>query len=378
MKIAYCIPALYTPSGMERVLTLKANYFAEKLNHDITIILSDSGERPPYYELSPKIKLVYLNIDFDRMYSMPMYKRIPYYMRMQRLFKKKLTDALLLLKPDITISLLRREINFLNSIQDGSRKMGEIHFDRENYRSLRGEKARNPIEVLMAKFWMAKLIKELKKLERFIVLTKEDQKKWTELSNTTVIYNPLPFKQEVVSDCSAKQVILVGRYTHQKGIDMMIQTWKFVAEKHPDWTLKVYGAGDRTSYQKLVDEAGIGGSVCLEGPTPDIEAKYLESSIFVLSSRHEGFGMVLIEAMACGLPVVSFTCPCGPRDIVTEGKDGFLVDLGDVKALAEKICVLIEDEALRKEMGVNARMNIDRFDLDKIAQQWENVFSYKK
>jgi glycosyltransferase involved in cell wall biosynthesis len=285
---------------------------------------------------------------------------------------------LLLLKPDITISLLRREINFLNSIQDGSRKMGEIHFDRENYRSLRGEKARNPIEVLMAKFWMAKLIKELKKLERFIVLTKEDQKKWTELSNTTVIYNPLPFKPEVVSDCSAKQVILVGRYTHQKGIDMMIQTWKFVAEKHPDWTLKVYGAGDRTSYQKLVDEAGIGGSVCLEGPTPDIEAKYLESSIFVLSSRHEGFGMVLIEAMACGLPVVSFTCPCGPRDIVTEGKDGFLVDLGDVKALAEKICVLIEDEALRKEMGVNARMNIDRFDLDKIAQQWENVFSYKK
>lgn len=374
MKIAYCIPSLYTPSGMERVLTLKANYFAEKLNHDIYIIMTDGKDRDPYYSLSSKVKLVYLDINFDKMYSLPMLKRIPLYLKLQRKYRKKLKEILFKIKPQITISLLRREINFINSIKDGSIKIGEIHFDRDNYRSLKDRNGRSPIKAVLAKIWMGKLIKELRELRKFIVLSVEDQLKWKELKNTIVINNPLPFMPDTVSECTKKKVIVVGRYTYQKGIDLMIEVWGMVAKKYPEWTLCVYGAGERHSFQQQVLDAQLERSVRLEAATPDIENKYLESSIFVLSSRYEGYPMAMIEAMACGLPVVSFACPCGPRDIVSEGVDGYLVESGNVELLAGRLSQLMQDESLRKKMGENARRNISRLQIDKIAEQWNDLF----
>lgn len=378
MKIAYCIPSLYIPGGMERVLTLKANYFAERLNHDICIIMTDGKDRTPYYHLSPKIRLVYLDINFDRMYLLPMYKRIPFYLSMQQKYKKKLKKILFEIKPQITISLLRREINFINNIKDGSVKIGEIHLDREHYRSFKDAKKRSLIKAVLAKMWMGKLIRELKKLDTFIVLSAEDQSKWKELKNTVVINNPLPFMPDIMSECTNKKVIVVGRYTYQKGIDLMIEAWAMVAKKHPNWTLYVYGAGERHPFQQQVNDAGLENSVRLESATPDIEKKYLESSVFVLSSRYEGFPMAMIEAMACGLPVVSFTCPCGPRDIISDGVDGYLVELGNVVQLAERLSQLIQDEPLRRKMGENARRNIARLQIGEIAAQWDRLFNSLK
>jgi glycosyltransferase involved in cell wall biosynthesis len=363
---------------MERVLTLKANYFVEKCNHDVSIIMTDGKDREPYYRLSPKIRLVYLDLNFDRMFALPMYKRILYYITKQRQYKKKLKKTLFELRPDITISLLRREINFINNIKDGSRKIGEIHFDKDNYRSLRNENGRSPLKAVLAKMWMGKLIHELKRLEKFVVLSYEDQAKWTELDNSIVINNPLPFMTETISNCTNKQVIVVGRYTHQKGIDLIIKAWKQVEEKHRDWHLRIFGAGDRETYQSLVNKTKLEQSIHLETAIPNIEEKYLESSIFVLSSRYEGYPMALIEAMSCGLPVVSFTCPCGPKDIVKDGEDGFLVDLGNTDLLAERICYLIEHESLRKEMGRNARKNINRLHINQIAEQWNALFEASK
>ena len=124
-------------------------------------------------------------------------------------------------------------------------------------------------------------------------------------------------------------------------------------------------------YEKPFAEAP---ASAIEEVRQNIVEKYCESSIFVLSSRFEGFGMVIIEAMACGVPPVSFTCPCGPKDIITDGKDGLLVENGDIEGLADKICYLIEHEDVRRKMGIQARTDVERFKIEHIAREWKKLF----
>lgn len=374
-KIVYCIPSLHFPSGMERVLTLKANYFADVLGYKIYIILTDNKDKESYYKLSPKIKLINLDINFDTNWRLPIYKRVFSYLIKQIRYKRKLKELLFEIRPDITISTLRREINFLNSIKDGSKKIGEIHFSRTHYRNMESNGKENVLKRLISKLWMSQLIRELKKLSMFVTLSSEDNDRWGEIKNRTYIYNPLSFFPDKTSECNTKQVIAVGRYTYQKGFDMLIESWKYVNEKHPDWVLKIYGGGERKSYFELRDRYGLEDNVFLEPSTDNIIDKYCESSIFVLSSRFEGFGMVITEAMACGLPAVSFTCPSGPKDIIKDGEDGLWVENGNIKEMAEKISFLIENEGLRKEMGRKARINVERFKIENIAKQWEDLFN---
>lgn len=374
IKIAYCIPSLYYPSGMERVLTLKANYFTEVFGYEIHIILTDGENKPPYYELHPNIIVHQLAINYDHLYGTPIHRRILGYFKKQRVSRKRLNECLNRIKPDITISLLRRDINFINKMTDGSIKLGEIHFNKSNYREFNLPKLPNSIKKLIKHFWMKQLIHKLRSLERFIVLSYEDAAEWTELNNVTVIHNPLSFIPNSHSDCSRKQVIAVGRYMPQKGFDRLISAWKIVSERHPDWILRIYGDGMRETLQKQIDTLEISKTCILEHSVRNVIDKYCESSIFVLSSRFEGFGMVITEAMVCGVPPIAFTCPCGPRDIIENNIDGILVENGDITGLADKICFLIENETVRKEMGIRARHDVERFRIEKIALQWKSLF----
>lgn len=374
-KIAYCLPSLYIPGGMERVLTIKANYFAEELGYDIYIILTDGKENKPFYPLSSKVNVVHLDINFNDMWQITsIVKKSLIYIKKQHLYKKRLTKCLTEIRPDITVSMLRREINFINSIKDGSVKIGEIHVNKSNFRNLSEEKVGGFIKNTLSCLWMKQLNRQLKKLSKFIILTEEDRENFSYyLDNTTVIYNPLPFYPEQTSDCTAREVIAVGRYAYQKGFDLLIEAWRIVAAKHPDWNLRIYGGGDRTAFLALKEKYHL-DTLYLEEQTQDIIQKYCESSIFVLSSRYEGFGMVITEAMSCGIPPVSFACPCGPRDIIRDQEDGLLVENGNIEQLADRICYLIENENIRKEMGRKARSNSERFKMENIGKEWEKLF----
>lgn len=371
-KIVYCTPALYMSGGVERVLTLKANYFAEHYDYDVTIILTEGKDKPCAYPISDKVKLVYLDINFEELWTCSFGKKVFLYLKKQRVYKRKLKAELMRIRPDITDSLLRREINFLTKIKDGSVKIGELHVNRLNYRNFETNET-SFIKVLFSRFWMNSLVRHLKRLDRFVVLTEEDKNNWPELNNVIAIPNPISFNTDSVSRLEKKNVLAVGRYAYQKGYDMLLKAWAIVEKKCPEWELNVYGQGDREPYDKIAKELQL-KNCHLNGSVSNINEKYLDSSVFVISSRFEGLSMSLLEAMSFGLPVVSFACPCGFRDVITSGVNGVLVPKNNVEMLADQLIEVIQNTKFRNELGKKARERSQDFRLDVLAEKWRELF----
>ena len=373
-KILICTPAIYSAGGVERVVSVKANYLAERFGYDVTIILTEGKGRDCFFTISDHVNIINYELNFETLWSLPFWKKVLVYLQKQHIYKRRLMEDLLRIQPDFTISTLRREINFITGINDGSFKIGELHVNRANYRSF-DKNHSNALKRLFARFWMSNLLGKLRKVDKMVVLTDNALFDWPELKNVIKIPDPLSFRPDTKSCLSQNRIISIGRYAYEKGNDLLLQAWAIIQTKCSDWTLDVYGNGDRTPYQNQVLKLNIDPDHChLFGPTSDVKHEYLNSSIFVLPSRFEGFGLVLIEAMACGVPVVSFDCENGPRSIITDGVDGFLISPFDVEAFAEKVIMLMKNEDLRKEMGEKARRSVAKYDIDIVGQQWKQLF----
>ena len=373
-KIVYCTPSLYMAGGVERVLTLKANCFAEKYGYDITIITTDGNDKPNFFPLSNLVNVINLDINFEELWHRCFVSRIYLYLLKQHQYKQALARELNRIKPDITISTLRREINFINDIHDGSIKLGEIHINRAHYRSFTPNR-NNPLKTLFAYYWKLGLVNKVAKLDRFVVLTEYDRQAWQEIPRVEVIPNPLPFYPMTIGGPRPKRVIAVGRYFDEKGYDMLLKAWFFVAKENKEWTLDIFGDGNKAHYERIANSLGLDMQRChLNDSVVDVQKEYLGSSLFVCSSRFEGFGMGIIEAMACGLPVVAFDCLWGPRSIIKNGVDGILVENGNVEKMAKTILSLIVSPDKLSQMGKNARKNVRRFNMATVAEQWKRLF----
>lgn len=372
-KIVFCTPALYSAGGVERIVSFKASYFAEQFGYDVTIIVTEGRGRDCYFPLSDKVKVINLELGFEELWRASFTKKIFLYLSKQRQYERLLKAELMRIRPDFTISMLRREINFLTDIQDGSMKIGELHLNRVNYRNFEVNDT-NLVKSLFAKFWMKSLVGKLRRLDRLVVLTDKGKSEWPELANVIVIPDPIPLRTEVISQLKEKRVVTIGRYAYQKGYDLLLHVWSEVEKKFPDWSLSIYGMGNRSQYSQLMKNLGIDAERCLlNGPVNNVSKIYEESSVFVLSSRFEGFGLVLTEAMSCGVPVVSFDIPYGPSDIITDGVDGFLIEDWNEKAFADKVCQLIEDVGLRQQMGQAAKDSSRRYLPDRIMFEWQKL-----
>lgn len=358
MKIVYLIDSLHQSGGTERVLTTKANWLADNGN-DVTFVLRNEVGTP-FFLLSDKITVRSLHLDSKWEY------------------RKTLANVLDEIKPDITISVGGCETGWLYKLNDGSKKILEFHYTKNflvnfvnGIRKLRFKKLH------LLKVWMMQknLVRHSRHYDKLVGLTKRDVDLWGNPTNMTYIYNPLSFRSERKSDCKAKRIIAVGSLTPAKGMDQLIEAFGLIAHKYPDWHLDIYGSGqDHGLLLELIQKYDIAGQVDIHEPVPNIGDKLVDSSIYAFPSRSDGFGLVITEAMECGLPTVAMDCECGPREIVTL-ETGLLVSDKDIMKFSEALEILMTDENQRIQMGHNAQHEVKRFYADAIMPQWTTLFN---
>lgn len=374
MKIIYCIHSVYNPGGMERVLLNKVQWLCENTDWEIKIVTTDQHGRPPFYKFPEKIVFTDLGINYSEDNVLSPFYKITGYLKKKRLHKKRLKEYLSEEMADIVVSLFPSESSFIPDIKDGSRKILELHFNR-NFRLQYG---RTGIIGMTDRLRTMSDYRLAKRFHDFVVLTEEDRKNWGHLRNISVIPNAVHTIPDRVSNLDNKRVIAVGRLDYQKGFDKLIDAWALMKCRHPelkDWRLDIFGQGEW--HEMLLDKINnynLSDFVAINKPTDNITEEYLKSSLLVMSSNYEGFGMVLVEAMACGVPCVSFACQCGPRDIIEPGVNGLLVRTGDIEMLADAMARVMGDDTLRKRMGAEARRVTDRFSESAVMQQWLALF----
>lgn len=378
MKIVYCLNSIRYLGGIQRVTIVKANALAEIEGNEVYVVVTDNKEGVCVEPLSTKVNLVDLDInhyknDQNRSYISNLIVGLFKRFKQRKVLKRHLN----LIQPDIVISVGTSEKYMIPTMSGRSWKIvREFHFAR-NYRvSLADSRLKKTIGHL-SNFIEFNIGKYLLRWDRIVVLSNEDRLiNWQNWENVTVIPNPTSFISCSVSPLNSRTVISLGRLDYQKNYSSLIKAFRKVAEKHPDWELKIYGTGrQKALLQKLIEELNLQENVKLMSYTSDVKSCLLESSMFALSSINEGFPLVLVEAMECGVPVVSYQCPCGPKDIITDGVDGFLFPVNDEKAMADRICRLIENDELRRKMGAAAKETAKKYHIENITKQWMQLFN---
>lgn len=354
MKIAYCIHSLVRPAGMERVLCLKANYLVREAGHEVYVITAHQNGRKLSFPLDPGVRLVDLGKS-ERFLLGP--------------YRRALNAALCRIRPDLTISLGGRDMLCLKSCTDGSLKLSEFHFPHEKYIVKHGNN-------LYSRCRTRRMEKAAAELDAFVVLTEADKKDWQKsVPKVENICNPLTFNSKESSALDAKRVLGIGRLDKSKNFSDLIKAWELVAEKHPDWTLDIFGSGVlRDALLRQISRSGLEGKVQLRGNTTAIREELLACSMLAMSSILEGFPMAFLEALDMGVPIVCYDCPKGPAEIVQDGCNGFIVRMGDVESLAERICRIIEDQELRARLGEGAKASSARYTIDGVMKKWEQLW----
>ncbi len=372
MKIIYCILGTFNSGGMERVLANKANYLVMH-GHEVSIITTDQQGRSSYFSLDAAISLYDLDINYTKNGLLGLLTKSMQYFQKQKQHKRRLSKLLKELKADIVISMFDHDTSFLYKINDGSKKVLEIHFSRFK----RLQYGRKGLWRLIDIIRNRQDLSIVKQYDRFVVLTEEDKGYWGNLNNMIVIPNANSFVPERQAALDNKRVIAVGRYDYQKGFDELITIWREVYKKQPDWKLDIFGHGPmEDQLLSQIRQLRLENVVRLCPPVKDIGKEYCQSSFLVMTSRYEGLPMVLLEAQAYGLPLVAYACKCGPADLIQNDRNGFLVEEGDRETMVIRITELIESENLRIEMGMNAKKMSENFSEENVMQQWLDLFKY--
>lgn len=377
MKITYCIPQLYRPGGIERIVTIKANYLAEVFGCDVAIVVADQKGKVPFYELSNKVNVLDLGLDYDGTLNMPIWKRIMVRYRLHKLHKEKLERFLSGQHPDITISTFTHEASFLPNIKDGSKKVLEFHFCRKHKRKMADTFNFSFIKRMTYYFkcWQEENF-IIPKYDQFVVLTEEDRQHWKSMIPTVKqISNILPFEHEKRAELNKKNVIAVGRLDAQKRFDRLISIWASIADSYPDWHLNIYGQGeDEAKLQSQIDSCGCKEYITIHKPDQNIKQRYMESSIFCMTSAYEGQPMTLLEAIGLGLPAICYDFTCGPKDVIEDGVNGYLVKEGEEATFAQRLSELMDSAELRKSMGDKTYELSLKYGKERIMSQWMTLF----
>ena len=354
MKILYITNGITGSGGLERVLSIKTNCFVEKYHHEICIFSLNEENKEPFYNFNSKIKFYSFSLSKNSIYNFYLYL-------------KNLIQVVKFTKPDLIIVCDDGLKGFFLPLlfKRTYHMIYERHVSIQVFGNTKGSRLKLYLMRKLALLY-----------DRFIVLTNENKNEWKGLTNICVIPNMSPFYSLKTSTLRSQKAIAVGKIAYQKGYEYMIEIWSYVHKEFPSWQLHIYGAKSSTYFNILekIKYYNLENVVFLHDPEKHIEEKYLDSSIYLMTSRYEGLPMVLIEAMTCGLPCISFNCPCGPKDIIIDNVNGFLIPNNDIKLFAEKVLLLIRDEQKRLNMGQNARETSQNYSQNYLSSIWNDIF----
>lgn len=367
MRILYVTDALAVWGGIERVLSDKLNYLVLQYGYDIHIVTVDQGNHPIPFPLDRRIIVKDLDIRLHQQYSFHGIKRIQKYRELEKLFRKRLASYIEEINPDI-ISCIRDGYNC--AILDVKGSIPAIFESHAMYRDVQFENT-----TLLHRFSTYWKRRQFKKLDRIVCLTQGDADDWKRVCDKVCVIPNIVHLNESgrYSLCNSKNAIFAGRFDVQKDFGTLMKVWSIVQRRHPDWVLNVYGNGElKPYYEKEVNERNL--NIVIHPAVEDIFEKFLDSSMLLMTSLYEPFGLVLAEAMSCGLPVIAFDCPYGPSDIIHDGIDGYLIEDRDIESYSKMVCRLIEDEQLRRKMGQAGVVSSQRYNADTIMPQWDSLF----
>ncbi len=377
MKIVYIIDSLALKGGAERIITEKMNYLATIYNYDVSVITYYQFHEPNTYPLSCKVKQINLSIPFYQQYRYRYPKRLWFKWVFYRRLRIELQQAVTSINPDILIGVGYTLADVVCSIKCQAAKIIESHEARIYTKSPLLKKRISFIFTIYLKLYRKKYLKTVeKKADAIVTLTKDDALEWKNAKYVKIIPNFSIMPISNLSNCESKRVIAVGRLVWQKGYDRLVNIWELVSHKHSDWQLDIFGEG------KLEEEINNNikkkelKNIKIHPFTDTISQEYASSSICVLTSRFEGFSLILLEAMRHGLPCVSFNCPYGPKDLIDDNETGYIIDNNNIEQFAEKLNYLIENTEVRKKFSEEAVMKSNNYNVDNIMNSWRELFMF--
>ena len=374
MRILYVNDSLAIWGGLERVLIEKANYLAEHYNYEVYIVTSDQGNHNLPYALSSKVKHFDMEINFHHQYRYRGLRRLYKMIRLHKYYRCGLKSLLDEIFPDVII-VMRVEL-----LADILKVKGQIPLVLESHACCKCSTfEKYGLLRHLVYLWH---VRHASKVDRVVALTESDARDWLSI-NRSVLTIPNIVNLNTTgrySACQSPKAIYVGRLAIQKDLYSLLEIWTLVNKRHSDWVLHIYGEGDEEEMLKK-SAKNTGSRIVFHRPVSNIHEEYLESSFLLVTSLYEPFGLVMPEAMSCGLPVVAFDCPYGPAEIIKDGIDGYLIKKRDVNKFANCICKLIEDSDLRVQMSKSAVQSSLRFSARSIMPYWrillENVSRHK-
>lgn len=379
MKLLYIIDKMHHSAGMERILSSKMNYLAKCPDFSVAFSTYEQEGSPMPFALDASIGYYPLEARIATRQTLSFLSWMVAYRRSRQRMARQLRNLLAMLRPDAVVvtvySFSVLDVIIRESVGVGARVVLESHTDSSTVLMAHKYGYQRMLRSLMH-VWDRHILHSVSLCRCVVCLTPEDARFWEAYNGkVSVIPNMVSTQKASEADYDSRRVIAVGRYSYEKGYDLLLDIWSKVSAQCSGWHLHIFGDGDRTQVEDKVQQLGLSECVHAHGSVPDIASEYARSSICLVTSRYEGFSLVLAEAMSCGLPAVAFDCPHGPRHIITEGKDGFLIPMGDIDAFARQLMSLMNETALRQRMGEAAGESATaRFSMEGVMAQWKRLF----